>query len=325
MTLTAPDPTQAGARASFTPLQQRTLDLLRRTGDPIEFEREFVDELIDDVSAAIDDLGSGLDDYVAANGSLRVNKHTLSSVLACEVQAMIDERFSWTTANAVGQVAHRAIHQLVHWRGEPIPMDLVDDALARLADEDTSLGDWVARLPSSDLAELRAAAVERVTRFDECFPPLDKRAQPMTEAAVRWPLDGPIVLTGKVDLVMGKPTGTESRKVIVDLKTGRVAQRHRDDLRFYALVETLRTAVPPRKLASFYLDAGDAHVEDVSTAVLQSAARRTVDGVRALVELVTGAREPVKRVGPHCRWCPEAGTCAEGRKYLGSDPDDIEP
>ena len=81
-------------------------------------------------------------------------------------------------------------------------------------------------------------------------------------------VDGPIVLSGKVDLTIGRPAGAESRKVIIDLKTGWAAPKHREDLRFYALVETLRTQVPPRKLASFYLDAGQPVVEDVTEATL---------------------------------------------------------
>ncbi|HRE02145.1 MAG TPA: hypothetical protein PLV68_12655, partial [Ilumatobacteraceae bacterium] len=71
--------------------------------------------------------------------------------------------------------------------------------------------------------------------------------------------------------------GRESRKLIVDLKTGRVHSRHREDLRFYALVETLSRQVPPRKLASFYLDAGEPVVEDVTEALLRSTLRRTLD------------------------------------------------
>jgi CRISPR/Cas system-associated exonuclease Cas4 (RecB family) len=143
----------------------------------------------------------------------------------------------------------------------------------------------------------------------------------MTEARVQWPLDGPIVLSGKVDLVLGRPVGTESRKVIIDLKTGRPAHRHREDLRFYALVETLRTGVPPRRLASFYLDVGQPVIEDVTPAVLRTAVRRTLDGVNALIELTVEGRVPVKRAGLTCRWCPLNETCDEGLAYLAGGDD----
>jgi CRISPR/Cas system-associated exonuclease Cas4 (RecB family) len=308
------------ATRSLTPPQQRTLQVLRRSSEPVVFDPAFVDGLVDDLTDGLAELGQRL----VGHGDVWLSKHAMSSVLGCEVQYLAADDFRWTPANAAGQVAHRAIQLMLHWRGEPVPTDLVDDALARLVDADTSLGDWIARLSAGDEADLRGAAVERVTKFAECFPPLDKRSTPMTEARVQWPLDGPIVLAGKVDLVMGRPTGAESRKVIVDLKTGRPAPRHRDDLRFYALLETLRMRVPPRKLASFYLDVGEAQVEDVSEAVLRTAARRTLDAVHAVIELTVEGRPPVKRPGPTCRWCPLlAAGCVEGADYVaGRERDD---
>jgi CRISPR/Cas system-associated exonuclease Cas4 (RecB family) len=295
----------------LTPLQQRTLAVLRRPTEPVVFDSGFVAELVDGFTSALDELAQRVED-----SPLWVSKHALSSVLGCEVQHLAPDAFRWTTANAVGQVAHKAIQLMVHWRGEPVPADVVDDALARLADDSSGIGDFVAGLSSGDEAELRSLAVEKVTKFAECFPPLDKRAQPVTEARVQWPLDGPIVLSGKVDLVIGKPAGTESRKVIVDLKTGRVSPRHREDLRFYALVETLRSGVPPRKLASFYLDVGEAQVEDVTESVLRTAARRTLDAVHTMLELTADARPPVLRPGPSCRWCQLLLTCDAGRAHV---------
>jgi hypothetical protein len=120
---------------------------------------------------------------------------------------------------------------------------------------------------------------------------------------------------------MGKPAERESRKLIVDFKTGRVIPRHREDLRFYAIVETLSRQVPPRKLASFYLDAAQAVVEDVNENLLRSTLRRTLDGINALIELRVEERPPTKSPGAPCRWCPLAPECAEGQAYLRRDDD----
>jgi len=38
-------------------------------------------------------------------------------------------------------------------------------------------------------------------------------------------------MRGRADLTMGRPVERESRKLIVDLKTGRVVARHREELR----------------------------------------------------------------------------------------------
>ncbi|MEX2625929.1 MAG: PD-(D/E)XK nuclease family protein [Ilumatobacteraceae bacterium] len=301
---------------ALTPLQQRMLDQLRKAAEPVVFDPALAEDIRATVSEAIEAFGERLD-----GEQLWVSKHRLSTVLGCEAHAMAPDEFSWSPATATGQVSHRAIQLLVNWRGEPTPADLVDEAIARLADDDRSLGQWIAALSPGDEADLRGNALERVTRFVEGFPPLDKRSHPMTEARVQWPLDGPVVLAGKVDLVMGRPNGGESTKLIIDLKTGRHSPRHRDDLRFYALVETLRTGVPPRKLASYYLDVGEADVEDVTEAVLRTATRRTLDAVDALVELTTGEREPAVRPGPTCNWCSLRPNCDPGQAYLAGDLD----
>jgi hypothetical protein len=307
----------------LTPAQQRTLGLLRRD-QPVVFPEHFVDELCADVAAAIGGFGARL---AESGETIWVSKHLVSSVLGCEVQHLLDAPFAWTPAIAGGQVAHRAIELLVNWRGDPVPGELVDEAIERLAESEQGLGDWLARLGEADRADLRSNAVEKVVNFQECFPPLRPAARPRTEAKVRWPLDGPIVLSGKVDLVLGaSDTRRESRKVIVDLKTGWTSPRHREDLRFYALVETLRLRLPPRKLASFYLDAGDAVVEDVTEPLLRTAARRTLDAVHREIELRVEGADPVKRPGAPCRWCAVASECQEGTAYLvGRAIDGLEP
>ena len=219
-------------------------------------------------------------------------------------------------------MAHKAIQLTLAWRGEANPTDLVDEALARLIDEERGLGAWIATLSPADEADLRGQSVERVTKFMESFPPLDKRSHPMTESSVRWPNEGAILLQGKVDLVMGRPEGSESRKVIIDLKSGRPSPRHRQDLGFYALLETLVKSVPPRKLATFYLDAAETQAEDVSERLLRTAVRRTLDAVNAIVELQSEGRPPVRRPGVTCRWCPLADSCDEGQTFLAGGPDD---
>jgi hypothetical protein len=111
--------------------------------------------------------------------------------------------------------------------------------------------------------------------------------------------------------------------VIVDLKSGRIVDRHREDLRFYALIETLCRGVPPRRLASFALDSGVAVVEDVTPVLLQSTLRRTLDAVARMVELRVDDRSPAVTPGPTCGWCPLLEACEPGTARMARllDPD----
>lgn len=322
-------PARVGSAASvptvdvpeLTPAQQRTLDVLRRSGEPLVFDPELIDDVRERTRAGLDELAARLPD--TEDHPVSITKHLVARVHECERAFLAPDDFSWNPARAKGQVAHRAIQLLVHWPGVPVPSDLVDEAIARLADEHWTLGEWIAGLGPADRADLRGHAVDLVIKFVESFPPLDRRWRPATESASLWPPDGRIQLRARVDLTLGVPQGRESRKVIVDLKSGRAVPRHREDLRFYALVETLAREVPPRLLCSYYLDASSAQVEEVNEGVLLSAVRRTLDAVAKVVELRYEGRPATVSPGPFCRWCPVLPDCPEGTRHLArlDDPD----
>ena len=139
----------------------------------------------------------------------------------------------------------------------------------------------------------------------------------MAESRLRADLnDDKIVLSGKVDLTVGRPEGLRAGKVLIDLKTGGFAPNHRDDLRFYALIEALRIGVPPRLLATYYLDGGRLQGETVNEALLGSALERVVDGADAAIALKHEGREPQLRAGPPCHWCPRRTDCEVGQRFL---------
>lgn len=269
-------------------------------------------------------LEAGIADAVDAlprTSTLVVSKNRLTAVHACEARYLRDD-FEWSVPAARGKVAHKAIELSINWRREIVPLVLVDEALARLEDGEDDFARWLQGLGEVERAELRAEANDRVVKFLECWPPLPRSWRPVTEAAVRQDLAGDrIILRGKVDLTLGAPDGLVAGKVLVDLKTGAAKAAHLDDLRFYALVETLRLGTPPLRLATYYLDQGRLVPEDVSEPLLMSTVERVVAGVVKMVELATGAREPVRRAGPACRWCPLHDECDEGRSYTEADDD----
>ena len=302
---------------TLSPAQQEVVDLLgaeaseRPTFDPALRHR---------LRARLEaDLAPHVD---ALDERLFLNKHLLAQAHACEARFVAEQQedFAWTVPTARGAVSHKAIELSVHLPGDRPPMDLVDEAFARLQQTDQSIADWLVTISEVEAAELRAAATERVAKFLECWPPLDSRWRPVTESRLSVDLcEGRARLSGKVDLSLGAADGNTAGKVIVDLKTGAFAPAHADDLRFYALVETLRLGTPPRKLATHYLDAGELRPEDVTEAVLDSAVARTVDGAAKLVELVHQGRTPSKAPGPACRWCLLLDSCDEGRAHLDGE------
>jgi hypothetical protein len=304
--------------AELTPAQRRTLDELKRSAEPVMFPRDEIEQLITETRRAINAMVG----RVGPNRQIIASKNGISSALGCERLHVLGRSFEWSVRNARGSVAHRAIELMLNWRGEPEPADLVDEAIARLAEDDSGLGDFVAALSPADEADLRGGALESVIRFVESFPPLDKRWRPIVESSIRWPAIGPIQLRGKVDLVIGPPRGDESTKVLIDLKTGGAAEAHRHDLRFYALVETLIRGVPPRRLATFYLDAGEPIVEDVTIPILRSSLLRTLDAIDQMIALEVELRPPTTSPGWPCTWCSVSVDCDDGQAWM-RDRDDL--
>ena len=287
---------------------------------------EFDPRLRHELRADLEERLAPIADRLPEGEVLWVSKHLLSSVHGCEglYLAREAEAFAWSAQTARGTVSHKAIELSVSWRGDPSAGELVDEAIARLIAGDARIADYLGGLREGERAELHGEATERVNMFLECFPRLEARWRPVAESRLRADLSADrVVLSGKVDLTVGRPDGLRAGKVLVDLKTGAFSPAHREDLRFYALVETLRLGVPPRLLASYYLDGGRLQQEPVSEALLRGALERVVDGAAAAVALRHEGRPPVLKAGPPCRWCPQRHTCEVGRRHLAlaDDPD----
>jgi hypothetical protein len=219
--------------------------------------------------------------------------------------------FSWSPAAARGTVAHKAVELSITLRDCPTPLDLVDLAIDRLIDgADRGISAWLLDAPAAEVAELRGAASDWVTKFQDTFPQLQRTWRPRLESSLMVELcGGRVILRGKVDLALGRAEGTQARVLIIDFKSGRALPVYAQDLRFYALLEAIRVGVPPFRLATFSLDSGTWVPEDVDEEVLLSAARRTIGAAVKMVEL-EGGRPPTLRAGPHCRWCPVRDGCA---------------
>jgi hypothetical protein len=301
------------------PAQQEVVTLLGASRDA---RPEFDPGLRDELRMHLEDRLEPLLEPIGADSfdddTLFLSKYTLTQVLGCERKFVAErlEPFAWSPPIARGTVMHKAIELSVHRRGEHSPLVLVDEAMTSLQNADKSIGDYLEACSESERAELRAGTSAAMTQFLECFPPLKPAWRPATESPIRTSLHGGlIVLSGKPDLTLGQPDGTVAGKVIIDFKTGGFSPAHREDLRFYALLEALRI-LPPRLVATYYLDQGRIHSEEVTRDLLLSASERVIDGARRYVELMCGTREPVVSPGPSCRWCPVQLDCDEGTEYM---------
>jgi CRISPR/Cas system-associated exonuclease Cas4 (RecB family) len=302
----------------WNPAQRAVVELLGKGAD-----RQLVpDDLADELRAELEDAVAPLVPLLDPADRLYASKHDLSTIFSCEAQFVAGQgQFEWSPPVARGIVAHKAIELMLNVRIEPHPATLVDEAVARLTESDTSVAAYLGGLGEYDLAELRSLAVNHVARFAECFPPLKASWVPRTESKIAVELAGGLVrLGGKVDLTLGRPPD----KVIIDLKSGWPNPNHREDLRFYALVELLSLGVAPRKVANYYLDQAEAQAEDVTEAALRSAARRTADGLERIVSVTRAGEVPTRTPGPFCRWCPLRDDCEPGRVYLARrEADDV--
>ena len=304
-------------RLALTPAQLDVVDHLLAMG---QARPTFAEDLAEGL---LDLLEDGLAPVFDRLGpvELTVNKTALAQVHACEAHhlAESDVPFEWTTASCRGTVAHRALELAVFRPGEVSPLELVDEAINRLIQggEDWSPRDFLRGADPAELAEVRGGACDVVTKFQECFPPLAATWRPRLESSCRVELGASqIILRSKVDLALGRPVGHEARVLIVDVKTGRPYPSHLDDLRYYALLETLRSRVPPFRVASYYLESARWQAEDVTEELLVVAAHRVVDGVRKLADLRLGVRQPTTNPGPACTYCRRRDECAGAQEWV---------
>ncbi|WP_420622988.1 PD-(D/E)XK nuclease family protein [Candidatus Poriferisodalis sp.] len=318
----------AGTATGLLPAQQATLDAIRMPSQqrPV-YHNDFAIELrqqSEDALAQVVDTARELD-----SRGLWVSKRDLAGIFGCEARHLADTEipFEWSVPTARGTVLHKAVELSTHRHFEPI--DGVNAAVERLIADDENLGSFLADSSAGERADLVARCVALLTRFGETFPPMQRSWRPAAEVKARARLcGGAFVLSGKYDLTLGTPAplgGPEGSqragKVIIDLKTGSRSPTDPEDLRFYALVETLSVGVPPLGVGSFYVAEGRIEHEAVTAEVLDSALRRTVDGIGKLVALRSGDHKPRRVPGPPCRWCPISADCSPGQVWL-SDPDD---
>jgi len=260
----------------------------------------------------------------APGAPLVVTKDRLTRALACELHAEpsgFGDRTP-TTALACGALVSALFRQLVTVGALGDPMA---DGLAALATDgrQRALVDWIGGLASAERRELEAEVVRQARGLECRWPTLDASWLPRTQEVLRARVaEGTVELSARVDLAIGRPAVDEASVALLEATSGSRCRQHRADLHFYALVETLRSGVPPFVVATYYTRTGELDVEPVTEELLSAAARRTVVGIRSISELERGTA--VRPPGGLCVRCtplpgwglghPPVGGGATGRR-----------
>ena len=290
-------------------MQRRTIDQLLDVGDG----RSFAPDLERDLREAIEQGIEGSLDRGAQ--PLVLWKERLNKLDRCEgsFHADLSERppFEHSAASAAGTLAHRAIEVDVAVGHEVEPDRVVELASERLGRDRRFAPYWDA-LDQIQRAELAMEALRSLEQFRASFPPVHAFRRALAPVSELWLesqfADGRVKVRGKVDLVLNPARTGRATRVLIDLKGGRARSEHPEDMRLYALLHTLRTGVPPVRVATFFLSSGEWMLEDVSDSTLEHAAGRVVAAAGSASRRARGG--PPRLVpGPHCARCPVRDRC----------------
>jgi PD-(D/E)XK nuclease superfamily len=295
----------------LTEPQQRTLDQLIGTERPV-YPADLAQRLRD----RIEEAARGLE----LNDVLWLGKERLNDLTRCEGtfwSKLSGEgpSFAHNRSTALGVVQHRAIEVLVGARDDLDPHEVASLAAIRTAEREERFREYWRDLPRAEQEDLLMEVARRTLLFEGSFPPLRelrRELAPTAEVPIKAELlGGSLVVSGKVDLMLGRPDRTQpyrAQRLLIDLKTGGAYPEHAEDNRAYALVHTLRFGVPPYRVASFFLEGGTWQLEDVHEELLFHAAERVIAAARSAASL-RGGKAAQLTPGRWCTWCPRIHEC----------------
>jgi hypothetical protein len=296
----------------LTDPQRRTLDRLIGTADRPIFAADLRQRLVDRIEGAAREL--------EFRDPVWLGKEALNQLAKCEGRFTAkllgeDPPFEHSVNTAAGVLAHKAIEVDIGAREDVDPHAIALTAAGRLGEREERFAEFWRGLAAPEQDELLMDVVRTITLFQGSFPPLRelrREMAPVTELPIRAELlGGELTISGRIDLVLGVPDKLEpgrATRLAVDLKTGGAWPEYAEDMRYYALLMTLRFGVPPYRVASLFLGSGEWQAEDVTEDTLFHAADRVITAARSAAALLRG-RGPVLTPGAWCAWCPRAFTC----------------
>ncbi len=306
-----------------TPAHRRLVDELLAWND----ERPVVDpDLRDHLRRMLDDGLAPVLDAVPPGERVFLGKSSLGAIV-CDGRWIDQEEtpFEWSPQLVGGKLAHRAI-ELDHAARREVPAEeVVQRAWHEFVSDVGSLADFVNGLDRVGASAMRLTAEQRVTEFRDLWPLLPPSATLRLEQRMEASFgEGAVIVRGTPDMTIGAVRDDRARMLLVDLKTGmRNPTRERQDLRLYALLATLKFGQAPFRWATYYVSEGAWDIEDHDPALLETAARRVIDGATRVARLLFDrpAESELRLVGgAWCRFCGRRSTCPA----VAADPEDAD-
>jgi hypothetical protein len=162
--------------------------------------------------------------------------------------------------------------------------DPMRDALSALDVEPSSseIIQFVAALDLHDRAALASELDRHAAMLRQRWTALPGHWLPRTRERITVPLGGGrVVLSMRVDLLVGTPCAGRASVCLVLVRSGQPRPADLTDLHFAALLETLRSGAPPFRAVLHYSESGLNRIEDVTEGNLARAVQRTIDGLAA--------------------------------------------
>lgn len=289
------------------------LDRLRVTGRarPLA-DPELVADLRAHLGLDLDTGDPGQDEPVLVTGG------RLTRALACPAHAGPDgaDVREPNLALACGALVDALFRQLVTTGS---PGSGFDDGLDALSVDGgrSRLVAWIASLAPAERAGLRAEVDRQAEGLRVRWPVLDPTWLPRTKECLRVPATGGgFELVARVDLAIGRRAVEGASVALVDVRSGVPRSAHGADRQFHALVETLRSGVPPFAVATYYTRTGELDVDPVTADLLVAAARRCRAGLDGMLGSGAGGRN-FGAPGIWCVACSDEPLVAAGPAAFG--------
>jgi CRISPR/Cas system-associated exonuclease Cas4 (RecB family) len=301
------------AQTVLNPLQQRVADDLLGIGH----ERPAADlSWAPELRAWLDE---SLQEHIplVERRQLWITKRAIAGALGCEARHLAtQDDFEWSREIAKGVVVHHAV-ALVAAGSMADPLDLANAGLDEARDKGgQSLRSWLNDLTEQQRLALVSVAVAEIGAFLSGFPPMEAGWNPVAEFPIRATIGGGKVrVSGRVDLALGSPRpgpdhAVRRERLLLEIKSGRPQPEHRVEHVTYALLELLRSGIAPFRAATYYTTSSTWVADDITLDLLFLAGKRLIDATKRLIELSAG-REPERRPGWRCGYCPLVKFCLE--------------